>query len=156
METNVGLRPEALSATQQLLLAFLASGEGQELDPVRIQKGMFVFGQEAPGEWGIGSRYEFVPYNYGPYSFALADDLARLRERGLVRTRAVPGRSWEYYSLTPRGESAARMVLEHLDARAAEYLDSVRRFVDQRSFRQLLAAVYERYPKYATNSIFRF
>src|SRR5438093_519347 len=37
------------------------------LDPVRIQKAMFLFSRLVPSE----EAYPFAPYHYGPYSFEL-------------------------------------------------------------------------------------
>jgi hypothetical protein len=145
-----------LSLRQQTLLAFLGGGDGQEIDPVRIMKGLFLFGQEAPSGWiPAEGRYDFEPYNYGPCSFDIYADLDALQRRGYIRTTAVAGRSWQYYSLTAAGVATLGEVVASMHPEALRYLGEIRQFVMKLPFRSLLQAVYQRYPDYAVNSVFR-
>lgn len=135
-----------------LLLGFKGA-DGPALDPVRIQKGMFLFAQEsgAPAE----ELYEFEPYNYGPYSFDLRDDLNRLVSEGLVESEPVPGYTWGRYKLTAEGMGRARETRDGAHRDFAHRVFNTKQRVTGKSFNVLLREVYDEYPEFATNSIFR-
>jgi uncharacterized protein YwgA len=143
-----------LTPRQETLLVFLGSGE-KELDPIRVQKGLFILAQETPEAWlPSEARYRFEPYRYGPYSAEIYHDLDRLEGLGHVTASRIIGQSWNYYSLTPEGQELARSIAEGMDNRAVQYLRRLRDFVGELSFRKLLTTVYEHYPAYAVNSLF--
>jgi uncharacterized protein len=123
------------------------------LDPVRIQKGMFLLAQES--DLPIGQRYEFQPYNWGPYSRELRRDLDRLVSEGLVAAQEVPGYSWKQYSLSHAGLATARQTLATASRAAVALLLDIRRRVTDVTFEELLKDVYSKYPEYAVNSLFR-
>lgn len=146
-----------LALRQKTLLAFLGAGEGQELDPIRIMKGLFLFAMKAPSEWlPSEARYNFVPYDYGPCSFEIYSDLDLLEKQGYVRSTEFPGRSWKNYLLTSEGMGLVKQIAPEIDPDVIRYLQKLRDFVSKLSFRQLLSAVYEMYPEYAAKSVFKF
>lgn len=145
-----------LAPRQEILLAFLAAGE-EEMDPVRIMKGLFVFGQECPPEWiDPQSLYRFEPYNWGPFSADVYQDLDALVMLGLLEDREQVGRRWKYHRATPEGQRVAAEIRRRLDPRAVRYLGDLRKFTLSLSFNDLLRVVYKKYPKYAVNSVFQF
>jgi hypothetical protein len=149
--------PDGLSMRKKTLLLLLRGDAPQELNPIRIMKGLFIFAQEAPEAWaGAEGRYEFTPYYYGPYSTAVYADLDEMTRRGLVRAKEVPGRSWRCYALTAAGRQEAGRVAAKLDKEVVAYVSTIRDFVTRLPLSQLLRAVYERYPEYAGKSVFRF
>ena len=89
-----------------LLLGFKGTGDTVALDPVRVQKGMFLLAQE--GGIPEDERYTFEPYHYGPYSFELKRDLNELVRSGLAAAHPVSGYSWHRYHLTKAGIEQAR------------------------------------------------
>jgi uncharacterized protein YwgA len=139
------------------LMLFIAfEGAPRGLDPVRLQKGMFLFRQES--DVPADQKYEFRPYNYGPMSRGIYDDLDRLVSDGLAETTPVEGQSWSRYRSTERGVERARKLLDEAMAehpRAARYLFDTKQSVASMTFDGLLEDVYERYPEYATRSLFR-
>lgn len=142
-----------LTPRQETLLVFLGSGE-KKLDPIRIQKGLFILTEETPEDWlPSEARYRFEPYRYGPYSAEIYHDLGKLEGLGYVRATRVLGQSWNYYALTPEGRELAQNVAEGMDDKAVQYLQRLRDFVSGLSFRRLLMTVYEHYPAYAVNSV---
>lgn len=144
-----------ISVRQQRLLVFLGAGE-TGLDPIRIMKGLFLFEMKAPDDWQTpDTLYSFVPYNYGAFSPEVYRDLEYLSQLGFVQIEQAPNRSWNYYSLTKTGKDARGKIAQKIDRLAAEYLVSLRKFVDQVSFRQLLETIYREYPDYAVNSVFK-
>jgi uncharacterized protein YwgA len=136
-----------------LLLLGFKGANGSALDPVRIQKGMFLFAQEAdaPAE----ERYDFQPYNYGPYSFDLRNDLRQLVVEGLATEEPVPGYTWSRYRLTTEGMHKAKNMRDTADHDVAQKLFDIKQSVTGKSFNTLLRDVYDDYPEFATNSIFR-
>ena len=143
-----------LTPRQETLLVFLGSGK-RGLDPIRVQKGLFILAEETPEDWlPPEARYHFEPYRYGPYSAEIYYDLDKLEGLGYVTARRVLGQSWNYYSLTPEGQELARSMAEGMDKRAVEYFRRLRDFVGELSFRKLLTTVYEHYPAYTVNSVF--
>lgn len=137
-----------------LLLALRRTPHG--LDPVRVQKGMFILAREG----GLPERevYRFRPYNYGPMSDAVYVDLGRLTKAGLCRRCRVPGYSWYRYQTTPRGAASARMLLRHVRRQEPQALTVLLRtesLLARTSFARLLEEVYRRYPEYTSKSVFR-
>jgi hypothetical protein len=125
------------------------------LDPVRIQKGLFLLSREAPVE--LGEVYQFAPYDYGPFASEIYVDVARLVEDGLAIGEEVPGYTWRRYRATPSGLRRAQELVAHLTPQQQEalrYLHAAKRDVLPRSFQQLLHYVYSRYPEFRERSVF--
>jgi hypothetical protein len=150
-------RVAELNPRQQTLLVFLSTDEAQKLDPVRIMKGLFLISMESPQDWlPREARYEFVAYNYGPCSFDIYSDLDQFVEHGYVKATEVPGRSWKYYSPTSKGVELSKRLVRTMHPKVVKYFEAIRNFVSKLSFRQLLEAVYHRYPQYAVKSVFKY
>jgi hypothetical protein len=155
-EGRMASATSALTARQRVLLVFLRSDDGSELDPVRVMKGLFLLAQKTPSEWLPRSgTYDFEPYYYGPFSSAVYTDLESLHDTGLVECAPVPGRSWCTYSLTSHGASIAEETAKLLDHRLVDYAGRLRSWVSAQTFNDLLTRVYQEYPKYASKSVFR-
>lgn len=129
------------------LLKLIAARPEAVIDPVRVQKGLFLLsegGMVPPGE-----RYAFEPYSYGPMSRQIYRDVRALEAAGEIESLAVPGFGWRTLRATPAGlERAAGLP-------GTEAVAKVRATVDRRSFAELLEYVYDRYPVYAARSVFR-
>ena len=138
------------------LVLFLAAAPGGPLDPVRVQKGMFLLAMRAP--LAASECYRFEPYAYGPMSRALYADLRHLRRDRVVDALRVDGATWQLVDLTSAGRARADEVgavarCEHRDALA--HASAIRREISGLTFAQLLRSVYEQYPEYASRSVFR-
>ena len=136
-----------------LLLGLRVERHAPALDPVRVQKGMFVLAER--NVLPAGERYSFEPYHYGPYSFELRDDLDALVEQGLVAAEAVPGYSWARYRLTEEGLAQLRASFAGADRRRLGEIAGVKQWMCDASFNSLLTAVYDEFPDYATRSVFQ-
>lgn len=137
-------------------LVLLLAGSREGLEPVRVQKALFLLAQEAglPPE----ERYAFEPYSYGPMSRAIYRDIARLVRQGVLEEVSAGAERRRRVRLTAHG----RRLAGELDrdarsrrARARMQLDAIRSEVVRLSFAALLRTVYDRYPAYATRSVFR-
>jgi uncharacterized protein YwgA len=137
-----------------LLVALDAPAAG--LDPVRVQKALFLLARE--GGLPRGERYWFVPYNYGPMSPRIYRDVDVLVRRGLLERQAVPGYTWGRVRPTEAGRRrAAELVAAagERERRTIEALARIRTLVTSLGFADLLATIYERHPDYAVRSVFR-
>ncbi len=139
-----------------LLLLVSFKGAPAGLDPIRLQKGMFLHAMESgrPAD----ELYDFEAYNYGPMSKAVYRDLDALRLVGLVERIPVPGQTWSRYKATPSGIAHARQKVDAAgpeERSAAQGLFEVKQTIADKSFNSLLEDVYDRYPSYAERSVFR-
>jgi len=145
-----------LSNQHKILMVFLEANT-KGLDPIRIMKGLFLYCMEAPKEWDPpNGKYEFKPYDYGPFSQQIYSDLRELISLGLINAKEVPGYNWSFYSLTTEGEKISKKISREKNPDAVEYLKEIREFVKSASFHNLLVAIYKDYPDFAVNSVFRF
>ena len=138
-----------------LLLLIAARPVRDGLDPIRLQKGMFLLARE--GGIRPRERYWFVPYNYGPMSPALYRDLERLEEAGLVERALVLHESWRRLTPTRAGLDRARALRRRARRQspdAVAELARVKRTIVDMTFADLIADVYRRYPYFARRSVF--
>lgn len=136
------------------LLLFIAQVPRAPIDPVRVQKGLFLFAQR--GSVAAQEAYTFEPYSYGPMSRRLYRDLRLLQHHGLIRAIAADGQRWERFTATISGQRQATRIRSDLtDSAAFDSLSDIRRQVDSLDFEQLLNYVYERHPEYAAMSVFK-
>jgi len=121
---------------QRLLLA-LVDALGAPVAHTDFQKLLFLYTRE----WEAEPSYDFVPYQFGGFSFSSYADKRRLIERGLL---AEDEQRWE---LTDAGRKAI--------APARALRERAKRFVTTRGTLRgdtLIAEVYRRHPYYATRS----
>lgn len=144
----------ALARSDWLLLlldrAALGDTGPDELDPVRIQKGMFLLSKRGPAR----DLYDFRPYDWGPFSSGIYADLASLTRRGYLFEEKVLGRTWSTYRVTAQGHQRALAAAAAAGETATVWLRQARQFLTTRSFAQLLREIYSLYPDYAVNSRF--
>jgi uncharacterized protein YwgA len=139
---------------ERLLLFIALDGAPQGLDPIRLQKGMFLYAMD--DESRPGEVYDFVPYNYGPMSSQIYRDLEWLSEQELIEAVPVEGQSWARYTATERGLTAARDLLgQEPSQAAAQRLYEIKIDVSSHTFKEVLEDVYDRYPEFASKSVFR-
>jgi uncharacterized protein YwgA len=150
-----GLAPGSVLQRSDWLLLLLdrdvlgAQGP-DELDPVRVQKGMFLLSKRGPAR----DLYDFQAYDWGPFSSAIYTDLASLTRQGYLTEERVLGRTWSTYRVTARGHERASAAATQVGDTATAWLRQAREFLTTRSFAQLLREVYSLYPDYAVNSRF--
>jgi hypothetical protein len=144
-----------MTARDWLLLLIAAQGAPGGLDPVRLQKGMFLLAEGA--SLPARERYRFVPYNYGPMSAAIYGDAEALVRAGLAERRAVPGYSWTRVAVTAAGRARARALAAHdasVTPSRARRVAQIKREIAGLGFSALLREIYRRYPEFAARSAF--
>ncbi len=146
-----------MSRRDWLLILCAYRGAPEGLDPVRLQKGLFLFARSC--DRPARERYDFRPYDYGPMSPQIYSDLDALVSEGLLAAHEVPGKHWSRYATTDCGRAAAAVKLKALvnerDKRSAQQLYEIKQSIANMSFNELLERVYEEYPDMAVNSVFR-
>ncbi len=138
-----------------LLLVALDAPPGG-LEPVRVQKALFLLAREA----GLPrrERYWFLPYNYGPMSPRIYRDVDVLVRRGLLERLPVPGYAWGRVRATEAGRRRAEELAAgagERERRALAALARIRTLVTSLGFAELLETIYDRHPEYAVKSVFR-
>jgi uncharacterized protein YwgA len=140
-----------------LTLFIALEGAPDGLDPVRIQKGMFLFAMEA--EVPAREKYGFKAYDYGPMSAAIYSDLDALVRSGVAIREDVEGKRWSRFRATDVGHNAGTRAIVQAQLggqlAAAQALHAIKRRVASLPFDELLRSVYAKYPEYAENSVFR-
>ena len=123
---------------------------------LRIMKELFLFKKEAKLDERakLGQFYRFVPYDYGPCSFEIYDDLNMLRKIGSIIALERPDKHYQTYMLTQSGEYRARLFLKSLHPSVTEGLEEIKRRFNDLPLYSLLSYVYEEYPEYAKKSVF--
>lgn len=125
------------------LLLRLAHLQGGEIDRLRLVKLAFLIAHKS--ETPPNLRYDFVPYRYGPYSFALYRDWRALAAAGLTLDDGEGGNS---FRITKAGQSLADETPDEFVAIA----DSTHEEWSGKTTKALIDDVYERYPWFAHRS----
>ena len=123
-----------LFARQRLLLSLL-DALGGSVANTDFQKLLFLYAQE----WEAEPSYEFVPYQFGGFSFTSYADKRRLIEQDLLVADD------QHWTLTAAGRTAAKPV-------GAPRLSRFAQAVAGQRGDALIAEVYRRHPWYATRS----
>lgn len=126
-------------------------GRTRSLEPLRIMKGMFLATMRGPDE--LEELYAFRPYDYGPFTREIYDDLDELAAAGLVAEESVSGRSWRTYRPTELGLERARQIADTAGPDALAALKDAYEFVVTRGFLKLLRDIYAEFPAYAVNTV---
>lgn len=131
-------------------LLAIASAHGEPVDPLQLQKSLFLLGEMLKRQ--VGTFYHFKPYHYGPFDAQVYRDAEELENQGLVTVSR--GGSVRRYQVTPQGLEAALRLRQEAPARAVKYLEEVVQWARSLSFQDLVRAIYTRFPEYRTNSVF--
>jgi len=119
---------------RKVLLALLEAFGG-ELEAIQVQKLLFLFEQDKPNK-----DYDFVPYQYGCFSFQANQDLSTLKKYGIVNEESNKWKLKEgsFFSLLTQPD---KVKLKALKSKFENYSSS-----------SLIAFTYKNYPYYALNS----
>ena len=130
---DVSFSEETVNKKDWLLLAI---GHGT-LEPVQVQKLMFLFREKT--EVPSGEAYEFVPYDWGPCSFDIYDDLDNLIQLDMIARSQSP-RGVSRYSLTDAGRKEVAKICAEADKSKSlrNELQKWRNWVTSKSFKNTL------------------
>jgi|HubBroStandDraft_1064217.scaffolds.fasta_scaffold46165_2 hypothetical protein len=136
------------------VLAVLTTAGGSVLTPVQVQKLFFVLDRRIP-EAIQGPRFNFTPYDYGPFDADVYREIEGLADRGLGEVIRSGPFSMKTFRLTPEGQSKGEGLFKTFDSRSREFISNVSTFVRTRSFKDLVSAIYKAFPDMKVNSVFR-
>jgi uncharacterized protein YwgA len=134
------------------VLLALAAGAPNGFTPIQLQKSVFLIGKDLKLR---KTFYSFSPYDYGPFTPEIYADAEELEVEGLVNISFLRFSGWREYSATQEGLEKANEILEENPPELRPRLNSVVADVLGKSFRDLVTDVYERFPDYSVNSVFR-
>jgi hypothetical protein len=135
-----------------VLAVFASAGCGVRYTPVQVQKLFFLIDREIPDLIG-GYKFNFEPYNYGPFDKTVYDEIEKLERQGYIETS--PEQTWRNYRLSPEGQGKGEKLLASLPPEAQDYIKRASEFVRSLSFRQLVLAIYKAFPEMHENSVFQ-
>ncbi|ELZ05374.1 hypothetical protein C482_02451 [Natrialba chahannaoensis JCM 10990] len=128
----------------------------------RLQKLVFLIEmafQEEDGSLPLSpDSYNFEPYDYGPFSKELYDDIDSLKKQDLIREISEEYKEGEVryvYEIEDQGKQLVENNLDKEEMRAVLRLSSnFKGTFNDDSLPDLIKEVYSRYPKFAENSIY--
>lgn len=114
-------------------------------------KQFFVFVKEVNRD--LQGYFNFIPYDYGPYSFVLKTIIDDLVNESYIVVEKSDDR--HDFILTDKGVEKAEILSKNLDEKTKQTLENLRREATQLGYRGVLRYVYSRYPEYTTASKIR-
>lgn len=136
-------------------LLVLSAAEGRSLSPVQLQKAVFLLGQVLKNSSPGIEFYEFIPYYFGPFCARVYADARELAAEGLAFISPSPAGGWVEYGATQEGLARGKELQRKLDPGILRQLNRIVDWVRSHSFAEIVTAIYEKYPEYRVNSIFR-
>jgi hypothetical protein len=135
-------------------LLVVCAARGEPLSPVQLQKILFLLGERRRPYVGR-NYYNFIPHNFGPFDRLVYVDAERLAAQQFITIDRPSGKRWDEYTATLAGLAVAERVREEAPVAAVTYIDELVTWARNRTFEQLVSAIYEEYPAMRQNSIFR-
>lgn len=137
-------------------LMVIAAGKGKALQPVHLQKALFLSDRLLTNEQKAVDRfYRFDPYDYGPFCGMVYADADSLALDGLIKIEQRPNTSYREYSITAQGMEKAESLRKNIKPEISAYLDKLVGWVMSLSFNQLVSWIYKNFPDMKVNSVFR-
>ena len=140
---------------EQLVMNLLAADDQQVIDGrTRLQKLVLLAQKESQED--LPSEYDFTPYDYGPFSEQLLHDLDDMKRKGWIDETIEPlpnGKKYRY-ELTPQGEEQLVDGTEESNT-IQKIAEDIEGTFNDMPISRLLEHVYNKYPKYAENSVIK-
>jgi hypothetical protein len=136
-----------------LVLAALASVPDTDYQPVHMQKLFFLIDENCAGDIG-GKKFNFAPYDFGPYDKTVYSAVEELAGRDLVRIAGHRSR-YRTYALTQEGFAKGKTLLKKLPADVRQYIRDVVKWLLRSDFDKIVQTIYKEYPGMKRNSVYR-
>jgi uncharacterized protein YwgA len=144
---------------EQLIPLALLYASGREVNgKTRLQKLAFLLDREELGS--NFNAYQFKKYDYGPFSKHLLQDTEKLENKGVVDISEKPTYSGNIrydYQLEEDWLEPVEELAEDNDI--SEIFESAEELVQkhsEKSIRDLVEYIYEKYPEYQKNSVYEY
>jgi|ERR1700741_3861425 uncharacterized protein len=152
-ETNGGDRLPL--SREEIALVVLALADGRPFTPVQVQKSLFLASDKVASAFRSDSRYDFQPYDYGPFDRQVYLDVEGLERQGLAQVNHQPGSRWRTYAATEHGVAEGRRLAGQLTGEQRDILGTIVNLVRSLSFNDLVSAIYRAYPSMRERSVFQ-
>lgn len=140
----------------EIALVVLSLADRGDFTPVQIQKALFLVSEEIPGAFDPQSRFNFQPYDYGPFDPAVYSEIEYLERNGLAEILYAPNGRWRVYRATREGiEEAQGRLYGLLTNQQMDLLRRIVHVVRSLTFNELVSAIYRSYPRMRERSVFR-
>ena len=139
----------------EIVLVMLSLAKGESFTPVQIQKALFLASDKVADAFADDSRYDFQPYDYGPFDRDVYFDIALLEARELAQINQQAQSRWRTYAATERGVAEGRRLAQRLNGEQRKVLERIANLVRSLSFNELVSAIYRAYPHMRERSVFR-
>ncbi len=142
-------------------MALMYAGDEEPIEGrTRLQKMVFLVQQRMDSHQNVSLEsddYEFIPYDYGPFSKELYDDLDSLVDRQMVEDREEEldsGKVKYDYEIQSAGQEFVETQLSAEDAQEImQIARNVKAEYNDMLLSDLIDDVYSRFPEYAQKSI---
>ena len=135
------------------MLAAMSPAGTESFSPVQVQKLFFLLDRNIADRTG-GEKFDFVPYDYGPFDADVYNELEELQEDGLVEVTRKSAFGHRTFRLTDQGLKEGQIAFSELSDSTQDYIGRVVKWVRSLTFRQLVSAIYREYPEMKENSVF--
>ena len=123
----------------------------------RLQKMIFLTQKQLEDPDCLNERYDYFPYDYGPFSKELYEDIDDLVEDGVIEEREETeedGKKKYYYELTSEGEKILKDKLQEAGSDSIQdMIDEIKSKYNKMDLSELLDKIYAKYPDFAEESI---
>lgn len=138
---------------RKFMLAAMSPAGTENFSPVQVQKIFFLLDRNIADRTG-GVKFDFVPYDYGPFDIDVYNELENLQEDELVEVTRKPAFGHRTFQLTDQGLKEGQIALSELSDNSQDYIGRVVDWVRSLTFPQLVSAIYREYPDMKENSVF--
>ena len=135
------------------ILAAMAPAGRSSFEPVQIQKLLFLIDREL-GDYLGGPKFNFEPYNYGPFDKQVYNCLGEMSQEGLVESVPVRNQHWSMFCLAAEGQTLGEQELQAYPEWARQTIQTYVKWILSLSFADLVSAIYNKYPDMKSNSVF--
>lgn len=140
--------------TEVILHVLYANKDKPVNGRIAITKQIFLAIKEIFTEEKV-EKANFIPYQYGPYSFLVTQILTNLQYDGLIQTSGQKNSSNEKFRLTENGKKIVGKRFQRLPKQLKTELIERRKGWDESHTDGILGYVYDRYPEYTEKSRIR-
>ena len=114
---------------RQRIILYMLEKAGGSASRIQLMEWAFLLKQETPSRGG-SAFYDFVPYQYGPHSFLLGQDMRNQVKSGLVqepddKTWSLQSGKLDSQARPQEVQDAARVLLQYGDMSPQALIDSV-------------------------------
>ena len=138
---------------QRFMLAAMSPAGTEIFSPVQVQKLFFLLDRNIADLTG-GMKFNFVPYDYGPFDVDVYHELEKLQEDGFVEVARNHPYGHRIFRLTDQGLEEGEKTLSELSESYQDYITRVVEWVRSLTFPQLVSAIYRSYPETKEKSVF--